>query len=117
MRTGGFPWIICTPQLDAPTALNVTVAATRRREVRRSTRPREYLTEREIETKPCAGVARALLVRAQDGDVRAIQEIGDRMDGKVPRSLVGDDQGDPITLRTIITGVERASRPLPTAAR
>jgi hypothetical protein len=53
-------------------------------------------------------VARALLVRAQDGDVRAIQEIGDRMDGKVPRSLVGDDQGDPITL-TIVTGVERAS--------
>ena len=33
----------------APTALNVTVAATRRRQVRRSARPREYLTEREIE--------------------------------------------------------------------
>ena len=31
--------------LDAPTALNVTVPATRRREVRRSSRPREYLTE------------------------------------------------------------------------
>src|SRR6187397_2692540 len=35
--------------LDAPTALNVTVQANRRREVRRSSRPREYLTEREIE--------------------------------------------------------------------
>jgi len=35
--------------MDAPTALNVTVQATRRREVRRSSRPREYLTEREIE--------------------------------------------------------------------
>src|SRR5262249_3572993 len=35
--------------LDAPTTLNVTVQATRRREVRRSSRPREYLTEREIE--------------------------------------------------------------------
>src|SRR5262245_64618337 len=34
--------------LDAPTALNVTVAMTRRRKVRRSSRPREYLTEREI---------------------------------------------------------------------
>src|SRR5262245_48846894 len=32
-----------------PTALNVTVQARRRREVRRSGRPREYLTEREIE--------------------------------------------------------------------
>ena len=40
--------------LDAPTALNVTVQATRRREVRRSSRPREYLTEQEFETKPCA---------------------------------------------------------------
>ena len=37
------------PELHAPTALNVTVAATRRRQVRRSARPREYLTEREIE--------------------------------------------------------------------
>ncbi len=35
--------------LDAPAALNVTVAATRQREVRRSARPREYLTEREVE--------------------------------------------------------------------
>ena len=37
------------PELHAPTALNVTVAATGRRQVRRSARPREYLTEREIE--------------------------------------------------------------------
>ena len=32
------------------------------------------------------------------------------MNGKVPRSLVGDDQGDPITL-AIVTGVERATAP------
>ena len=37
------------PTPHAPTALNVTVAATRKRQVRRSARPREYLTEREIE--------------------------------------------------------------------
>src|SRR4029077_2678247 len=37
------------PELHAPTALNVTVAATRKRQMRRSARPREYLTEREIE--------------------------------------------------------------------
>ena len=37
------------PEPHAPTALNVTVAATRQRQVRRSARPREYLTEREIE--------------------------------------------------------------------
>src|SRR5262249_30377985 len=34
--------------LDAP-AVNVTVQAARRREVRRSSRPREYLTERQID--------------------------------------------------------------------
>ena len=33
----------------APTALNVTVVATCKRQARRSARPREYLTEREIE--------------------------------------------------------------------
>ena len=32
------------------------------------------------------------------------------MNGKVPRALVGDDQGDPITL-AIVTGVERATAP------
>ena len=37
------------PETHAPTALNVTVAAPGKRQVRRSARPREYLTEREIE--------------------------------------------------------------------
>ena len=41
------------PELHAPTALNVTVAATRQRQVRRSARPREYLTERP--TDHCDG--------------------------------------------------------------
>jgi integrase len=36
------------PEQPAPTAINVTVAATRKRQVRHA-RPREYLTEREIE--------------------------------------------------------------------
>jgi type 1 fimbriae regulatory protein FimB/type 1 fimbriae regulatory protein FimE len=36
------------PEQHAPTALNVTVAATRKRQARHA-RPREYLTEREIE--------------------------------------------------------------------
>ena len=52
-------------------------------------------------------VARALLTKAAAGDVHAIREIGDRMDGKVAQALVGDDGSEPITLRTIVTGVIR----------
>jgi hypothetical protein len=52
-------------------------------------------------------VARALLTKAASGDVHAIREIGDRMDGKVAQALVGDDGSAPITLRTIVTGVRR----------
>ena len=75
------------PEPHAPTALNVTVAATRRRQVRRSA---------------------LALKAAETGKVDAIREVGDRLDGKVAQALVGDDGSDPITLRTIVTGVRRA---------
>jgi hypothetical protein len=43
------------------------------------------------------------------GNVQALKEIGDRIDGKVPQALIGgDDDDNPITLKTIITGVPRA---------
>src|SRR5262249_37845810 len=41
------------------------------------------------------------------GDVHAIREVGDRMDGRVPQAVTGDADGDPITVRTIVTGVKR----------
>ena len=56
--------------LDAPTALNVTVQARRRREVRRSSRPREYLTEIDklrdapkgnLRPALCCGVCQSML--------------------------------------------------------
>ena len=50
-------------------------------------------------------VARALLTKAAAGDVHAIREIGDRMDGKVAQAVVGDDRSGPIM---IVTGVRRA---------
>src|SRR5262249_61747411 len=53
-------------------------------------------------------VARALLTKAGAGDVHAIREIGDRMDGRVPQAVTGDADGDPITVRTIVNGVRRA---------
>ena len=52
-------------------------------------------------------VARALLKAAETGKVDAIREVGDRLDGKVAQAVVGDDGSEPITLRTIVTGVIR----------
>ena len=43
-------------------------------------------------------VANALVQKAIDGDTAAIKEINDRMDGKVPQALIGDDNHEPIRL-------------------
>ena len=37
------------------------------------------------------------------------KEIADRLDGKVPQAVTGDDSADPITVRTIVTGVVRTT--------
>ena len=44
-------------------------------------------------------VASALLKAAETGDVDAIREVGDRMDGKVAQAVVGDDGSEPIMTR------------------
>lgn len=43
-------------------------------------------------------VAEALVNKALTGDVPAIKEIADRLDGKVPQALVGDDNENPINV-------------------
>ena len=40
-------------------------------------------------------VATALVGKAMLGDVPAIKEIADRLDGKVPQGVIGGDEGDP----------------------
>lgn len=50
--------------------------------------------------------ARKLL---EQGEVSSIREIADRLDGKVPQAVVGDDESDPINLvhrieRVIVKG-------------
>jgi hypothetical protein len=45
--------------------------------------------------------AQALMKRAEDGDPMAAREVADRLDGKVPQAIVGDDEHDPI--RHIVT--------------
>ncbi len=50
-------------------------------------------------------VAEALVAKGMSGDVQAIKEIADRLDGKVPQALVGDDEEDPIRTITEIRRV------------
>ena len=45
-------------------------------------------------------VADALVTEAIAGNIQAIKEVADRLDGKVPQALVGDDESDPINLIT-----------------
>jgi hypothetical protein len=59
-------------------------------------------------------VARALIKRAQAGDVAAIREIGDRLDGKVPQ-VIGGDRENPIQfarIERVIVEVGSVPRPI-----
>lgn len=49
-------------------------------------------------------LAQALVNKGLSGDVAAIREIGDRIDGKVPQGIVGDDEAAPIN---IVQRIER----------
>lgn len=40
-------------------------------------------------------VADALVDKAMAGDVQAIKEVADRLDGKVPQGLIGGEDDDP----------------------
>jgi hypothetical protein len=44
-------------------------------------------------------VANALVAKAREGDVSAIKEIADRLDGKVTQPLGGDEETGPIVVR------------------
>lgn len=44
--------------------------------------------------------ADALVDKAIDGDVAALKEIGDRVDGKVPQGIVGAD-GGPVQVQDV----------------
>lgn len=56
-----------------------------------------YVDDREELRK----VAKALIGRAKEGDPTAIRELADRLEGKVPQAVVGDNESDPI--RHIVT--------------
>lgn len=43
-------------------------------------------------------IADKLVALAESGDVQAIKEIADRVDGKPPQAIVGDNESDPVSL-------------------
>ena len=43
-------------------------------------------------------IARAVISKAEDGDIQAIKEIADRLDGKVPQGVEGGDPENPVKL-------------------
>lgn len=49
-------------------------------------------------------VADALVEKAMSGDVQAIKEVADRIDGKVPQAVVGDAEHEPVTLKVTFGG-------------
>ena len=67
---------------------------------------------RELVQSPddAVAVARKLIESAKLGEAWAQSLIFDRVDGKVPQPVVGDDEHDPISLREImIRAVDAAS--------
>lgn len=53
-------------------------------------------------------IAEALLDKAADGDMAAIRELGDRLDGKTAQQIIvqGDDEGGPVRQSITVTFVD-----------
>ena len=48
-------------------------------------------------------IARKLISQAENGDLAAIKELADRVDGKVPQGIIGGEDGDnPVEIVTRI---------------
>ena len=58
-----------------------------------------------VRPKSIRAIARALIVKAAGGSEAAIAQIADRLDGKVPQAVVGDDEHDPINVKHTIAGL------------
>jgi hypothetical protein len=53
--------------------------------------------------KALRSIVAALLAKAADGDVPAINSLADRTDGKVAQALIGDSEEDAVQLVHTIT--------------
>jgi hypothetical protein len=58
-------------------------------------------------------IARKLLEQAYAGDIAAIKEVADRLDGKVPQLIGGDDEAGPVRfarMERVIVQVEHQAK-------
>ena len=46
-------------------------------------------------------IAGRLVEQAMEGNIQAIREIADRVDGKVPTPVMGDDEHDPVRITKV----------------
>lgn len=54
--------------------------------------------------------AEALLARAMEGDIAAMKEVADRVDGKVPQPIAGDPD-NPLVIERVIHEIVDAEKP------
>jgi hypothetical protein len=54
-------------------------------------------------------IARALITAAEGGDMQAIKEFADRVDGKVPQAISGDEESPLNLVHTIRREIVRAN--------
>jgi len=75
-------------------------------EAKKATRERPFAAMLKVAINEAAlqggtklrAVAEALVNEAIDGNVAAIKEIADRLDGKVPQGIMGDEDGGPVQI-------------------
>ena len=60
------------------------------------------ISEADGDAKKLRRVAQALVQKGIEGDVPAIKEIADRLDGKVPQTVKGDDE-DTTPIRHLVS--------------
>lgn len=56
-------------------------------------------------TEAIDALAERLLALCDEGDLAALQELGNRLEGKTPQAIIGGDEDDPAV--QVITRVER----------
>lgn len=56
-------------------------------------------------------LADKLIALVEQGDLGALKEFGDRLDGKPAQAIVGDDDHDPISIRKVERAIVRPNPP------
>lgn len=59
--------------------------------------------------KILAALAEATVTAALGGDISAVKEIADRLDGKAAQPVVGDDEHDALTIKVVRFADDNAS--------